>query len=142
MIAGPQVMRLETKNVQAMGFHLLEPLSNTEPRDTLSSRQAWRYVPNSAESTNPLPSTATRKRGTAIAAIRISRSEENRGSCSMLKPSPDWFSLVRKLGSKPRAARLVNSTIRARVTMDCSITLTAVVSMDGTIIAGCLLHVQ
>ena len=85
---------------------------------------------------------AIKRNASAHVPMRVKRANENRESWSMVRMPPDPARALRKLGSKPLDTRLVAKIMTAKVIADCSITLTAVVSIDGTIISGCLLHVQ
>ena len=85
---------------------------------------------------------AIKRNASAHVPMRVKRANENRESWSVVRMPPGPARALRKLGSKPLDTRLVAKIMTAKVIADCSITLTAVVSIDGTIISGCLLHVQ
>src|SRR4029077_3768723 len=114
--AGPHVTRFETSRVQAICFHLLEPLETTEETGTLSLFHASKYIPYSEEYTQPPPTNATKTKAKTTAKAKGMFVSQNAGF--RITPSNPELGLIicaRSLPSSGLAGSLVTSTITARV---------------------------
>src|SRR4029077_9623990 len=117
--AGTHVTRFETKRVQAICFHFLDPLETTEEIGTLSLFHASKYIPYSEEYTQPPPTNATRTRATTTAAAKGMFVNQNAGfRITPSNPEDGLIICARSLPNSGLAGSPVTSTITARVITD------------------------